>query len=535
MSRYARWSAFLLAIFCVVPSADAGTGPKRKVHVIVAGLTSDRNIGRSVEYNINQVKKLMENGLADAHRGEMVMLKDSRINGREILATIDRLRPGPNDAIFMYYHGHGAYDSAFAFRDPSGGHYFDIPSGDLMRKDLWDHLRARKAKLTVLVTETCYVPASAHPFIGPKTVVSRAAKDLPVLASLLLSYNGFIDVNACSKNESSWNFAAGRGGSFFTDTFVNTCYEAPFKEPGKVTWAQFLGVVSTKASNIYKKLRSDVLANADRYDRGLVDQVKRQPDQRAAIIQASLTRSGVTAPEPPGPVVGSVREVGAGLSLSDRLDASDPRDAIRRDSYQKAFLVRLEAGAPYVIDMKSKELDSYLRLENERGDQLMYDDDSGGGLDAQMKFRPTTTGVYRIIATTYHSGVTGAFSLAVRREGGAAPVGGALRVGAGGLNINVRLTAGDPRDRVRVDSHYKVFEVHLEEGRAYQIDLEGTGIDPYLRLETAAGSELAANDDFGGTLNSRIDFRPSVTGTYRIICTTYRPATGDMTLRVQEK
>src|SRR5262249_37552681 len=159
-----------------------------------------------------------------------------------------------------------------------------------------------------------------------------------------------------------------------------------------------------KASNIYKKLRTDVLTNADRWDRGLVDQIKRQPDQRVAVIQVALTRSGVGAPDPLPPVLGGVRDVGpGGLSLSVRLEAGDAFDAIRRESRHKAFEVRLEAGALYVIDMKSGDLDSYLRLENDRGEQIMYDDDSGGGHDAQLKFRPATSGVYRIIATTFNS------------------------------------------------------------------------------------------------------------------------------------
>ena len=115
--------------------------------------------------------------------------------------------------------------------------------------------------------------------------------------------------------------------------------------------------------------------------------------------------------------------------------------------------------------------------------------------------------------------------------GGTAP-----RIGPGGMVVNVHLGVGDPRDRVRTESFFKVFEVHLEEGKTYQIDLERKGeIDPFLRLETATGTELAFNDDFGGTLDSRIEFRPSSTGTYRVICTTYRPASGDMVLRVQER
>lgn len=63
----------------------------------------------------------------------------------------------------------------------------------------------------------------------------------------------------------------------------------------------------------------------------------------------------------------------------------------------------------------------------------------------------------------------------------------------------------------------KVFEMKWVAGSTYVVDLASPHFDTYLVLEDAAGKRLAQNDDFGGTLNSRLVFTAPATGTYRVI------------------
>lgn len=62
---------------------------------------------------------------------------------------------------------------------------------------------------------------------------------------------------------------------------------------------------------------------------------------------------------------------------------------------------------------------------------------------------------------------------------------------------------------------------YLQAGSTYVFDLEGapsgkgTLSDPILRLYNPQGVEVAMNDDFGGSLNSRIVYTASVTGIFR--------------------
>jgi hypothetical protein len=74
--------------------------------------------------------------------------------------------------------------------------------------------------------------------------------------------------------------------------------------------------------------------------------------------------------------------------------------------------------------------------------------------------------------------------------------------------------------------------VYLVAGTSYVFDLEGaptsqgTLADPILTLYSPQGAEVASNDDFGATLNSRIAYTASVTGTYRLAVSGYQGGNG---------
>jgi len=64
-------------------------------------------------------------------------------------------------------------------------------------------------------------------------------------------------------------------------------------------------------------------------------------------------------------------------------------------SSTRVYPVKLAAGKNYVIDMVSpdqKTLDPYLVLTDGTGKSLAEDDDSGGGLNARIVFRPEQAG-----------------------------------------------------------------------------------------------------------------------------------------------
>jgi hypothetical protein len=102
------------------------------------------------------------------------------------------------------------------------------------------------------------------------------------------------------------------------------------------------------------------------------------------------------------------------VTVEGQLTRADPTDTVRKERHCKVYTLKLAADKNYTIDLESKEFDAYLRLENNAGEQLAEDDDSGSGLNARLVFRAPREGTYRIIATTYRPGATGNFTLTVR-------------------------------------------------------------------------------------------------------------------------
>jgi len=94
------------------------------------------------------------------------------------------------------------------------------------------------------------------------------------------------------------------------------------------------------------------------------------------------------------------------------------------------------------------------------------------------------------------------------------------------------LTDQDAKDTKMKASHAKTYKVTLKKDVAYRIDLDSKDFDTFLRLEDAAGKEVAFNDDVGPkNLNSRIVYVASKAGDFKIVVTTFEPGkTGNFSL-----
>jgi thiol-disulfide isomerase/thioredoxin len=106
------------------------------------------------------------------------------------------------------------------------------------------------------------------------------------------------------------------------------------------------------------------------------------------------------------------------------------------------------------------------------------------------------------------------------------------------LSKKDKLTADDPKDTVRMESHAKVYTVKLKGGQTYRIDMitkdDPQNFDPFVRLEDAKGKQLAFDDDGGGFPNAKLIYKVEEDGTYKVIATTFAPnQTGAFTLTVK--
>jgi predicted Zn finger-like uncharacterized protein len=117
-----------------------------------------------------------------------------------------------------------------------------------------------------------------------------------------------------------------------------------------------------------------------------------------------------------GPIAGKITLVGGQGSVNAQLTNADPvrPDAIGLQVHYKKYTVELTKGKSYQIDMISQVLDSYLILQDGRGNVLMEDDDGGDNLDSRIIFQCPESGTYHIIATELGAGGGGPFSLRIK-------------------------------------------------------------------------------------------------------------------------
>jgi hypothetical protein len=100
------------------------------------------------------------------------------------------------------------------------------------------------------------------------------------------------------------------------------------------------------------------------------------------------------------------------MKVVGKLTADDPKDKMTKNP-SKVHEHKMKAGTTYIIDLKSTDFDSFLRLEDSTGKQLAFDDDGGGFPDARITFAATKDDTYKIIATCY-DGKVGEYTLTVK-------------------------------------------------------------------------------------------------------------------------
>ncbi len=149
-------------------------------------------------------------------------------------------------------------------------------------------------------------------------------------------------------------------------------------------------------------------------------------------------------------------------------------------------------------------------------------------------FKSPGEGVYRFLVSS-PGGSSGQYEITVRPTTLTdAKAGEILAVNAGGITIDAALTKQDPLDKVR-KKICKTYDVRMEGGKTYVIDLMSKQFDAFLRLEDIEGKRLAQDDDSGGGTNARIRFKAPEDGVYRIFATTFNNGTGSFLLKVREE
>jgi hypothetical protein len=110
-----------------------------------------------------------------------------------------------------------------------------------------------------------------------------------------------------------------------------------------------------------------------------------------------------------------------GLTINGKIAADDAKVKVTTEINDKIFelpakpySVKLTGGNSYVVSLRSKEIDSFLVVQDAGGKQLDYDDDSGGDSDAQLTLHIKETATFRVFAASLKG--VGPFTLTIRKR-----------------------------------------------------------------------------------------------------------------------
>jgi len=235
------------------------------------------------------------------------------------------------------------------------------------------------------------------------------------------------------------------------------------------------------------------------------------------------------------------------IRIESSLDENDPKDTKRTNSAAKIHKIKLTEGASYEIRMNSTDFDSFLRIEDEGGQELAFDDDGGGFPNARILFVPKKTASYKVIATSFDAGL-GKYTLTIDQKGGAGPAAKLntkkLQLVKGSATLTGQLQDSDGPNPIGIINGQilkghtcKMYSVEMKGGTRYTINLDSDEFDAVLILTDAGQKVLAFNDDAkpGETLNSELTYSPTEDGTYTIIATSLDKKLGEFKLRVSSQ
>jgi len=185
------------------------------------------------------------------------------------------------------------------------------------------------------------------------------------------------------------------------------------------------------------------------------------------------------------------------------------------------------AGQQVEISLSSSQFDTYVAISGPNGFGQFNDDDvERGTRNSRLVATLPANGAYTIHVTSYASGETGAYQLAIAQAQATTPsdalAGDAGQTFTAGQTMNGELAQGDTQ--LQSGEFIDTFSFQGQAGQRVVIDMRSTAMDPYLILLAPSGAQ-EDNDDVapGRDTNARIETTLAETGQYRIGATSYQP------------
>jgi hypothetical protein len=312
-----RLTLSLLAAFliCCTSAASAGT-----LRLIAVADVEDEKIGPWAGTDLSLVMSIFTEGVATHELDITILAGQENFSEDAILQTVRNLNAAPDDAVVVYFSGHGAYDE--------NGHFLDVSGQRLYRSTLLDAIATSKCRLQVLLTDACFNERIVRPEVMAATKAGPQVTT-PLFRSLFFESSGVLDLNSCRRDQRAFVRNDYREGAVFTATFVQLLKRNLRND---LQWPQFLADARRQTNLDFRRYVANKLGQGSQDLEEFTNTIRRggSPDSET-ITNARL---GVDVEFSEGEVVIlTARDGGAARKLKlagdDRRWVLDPGDIIR--------------------------------------------------------------------------------------------------------------------------------------------------------------------------------------------------------------
>ncbi|MFD1647103.1 PPC domain-containing protein [Haloarchaeobius litoreus] len=226
-------------------------------------------------------------------------------------------------------------------------------------------------------------------------------------------------------------------------------------------------------------------------------------------------------------VQSDLRSIAVGETRTGTIDSSDPQSDEYNGYYEP---VTLDVGSEMAVNvaMSSADDDTYLYLLDPDGNVIAENDDFNGLNSMILNLRLPEPGEYTIIATSFEPNATFSYELSVSDATPSQTV-------SVGETVQGELSADDAQSAA-LNGYYDFIGFDVSSDVTVDIEMSSPDGDTLLAVLDAEGAVVAANDDAGDSLDSRISrFAVGPDSDYTILATSFDPtATFSYELSVTE-
>jgi uncharacterized protein (TIGR03000 family) len=309
------------------PLSDLPSTAQRlqRAHIVLIADT----IASGVRRDRDRIAPILSDGLNKEDLAGFHSIEGTGVTEEGIRSAISKLAIRPNDALFVYYVGHGGGDPEKS-SEAENGHYFYLTSKkeQFYRRDLLAAMKSTGARLTVLISDSCFNFEGGTSQGPPATETRSAPRRNSKLFELLLRYEGTIDINATTAPDVA-----------LSDTFTPAFVDILNEDVKDVSWDAVFERLQKATMQRFAELKSRYEKENKQFD------WMRQDTQRPFRWGHAMARLGGSTGASPG------REVSGWLRIKAPAAAAIFVDGIP-DSRLRETVTR---SAPVAAERKSTE------------------------------------------------------------------------------------------------------------------------------------------------------------------------------------